>query len=70
MSDIADRAQDVIDQHLSASLAKRTQRINSSIPSAEYCEECDEKIPEARRRHLPGVQLCVECASWKERTQK
>lgn len=25
------------------------------------CEECGEDIPEARRRALPGVRLCVSC---------
>ncbi|NIF22295.1 DksA/TraR family C4-type zinc finger protein [Candidatus Pantoea multigeneris] len=29
--------------------------------SAEFCEDCGEPIPEARRRALPGVQYCVNC---------
>ena len=31
--------------------------------SAEFCEECDTAIPEARRKAVPGVQLCVNCQS-------
>lgn len=31
--------------------------------SLEYCEECEEKIPEARRKAIPGVNLCVTCQS-------
>ncbi|WP_425072670.1 DksA/TraR family C4-type zinc finger protein [Sagittula sp. S175] len=27
------------------------------------CAECGEEIPEKRRLALPGVKLCVECAS-------
>ena len=27
----------------------------------EYCEECGEKIPAARRRALPGTRTCVPC---------
>lgn len=27
------------------------------------CEECDRPIPEARRKALPGVRLCVKCQS-------
>ncbi|MBL4855760.1 MAG: TraR/DksA family transcriptional regulator, partial [Idiomarina sp.] len=27
----------------------------------EFCEECGEPIPEARRKAIPGVRLCVEC---------
>jgi phage/conjugal plasmid C-4 type zinc finger TraR family protein len=29
--------------------------------SLERCEECDAKIPEARRQAVPGVRLCVKC---------
>ena len=29
----------------------------------DYCEECGELIPEARRRALPGVRTCVPCQS-------
>ncbi|HEY9540307.1 MAG TPA: TraR/DksA C4-type zinc finger protein, partial [Luteimonas sp.] len=25
------------------------------------CEECDVEIPEARRKAVPGVRLCVDC---------
>ncbi|PKM02427.1 MAG: hypothetical protein CVV15_13375, partial [Gammaproteobacteria bacterium HGW-Gammaproteobacteria-5] len=25
------------------------------------CEECGEKIPEARRQAVPGVRLCIKC---------
>ncbi|CAM3622548.1 DksA/TraR family C4-type zinc finger protein [Parendozoicomonas haliclonae] len=31
--------------------------------SAEFCVDCDEPIPEARRRALPGVQRCLKCQS-------
>ena len=31
--------------------------------SATHCAECDEPIPEARRKALPGVKLCVDCVS-------
>jgi phage/conjugal plasmid C-4 type zinc finger TraR family protein len=36
-------------------------------PSAEFCEECGDEIPEARRRAVPGVQLCVFCQEKHER---
>ncbi len=45
-----------------AALAK--QRLQ---PSAEFCEECGEDIPEARRKLVPGVQLCVYCQERLER---
>jgi phage/conjugal plasmid C-4 type zinc finger TraR family protein len=31
--------------------------------SAEFCADCGEAIPEARRRALPGVRTCVPCQS-------
>ncbi|MCL7751420.1 DksA/TraR family C4-type zinc finger protein [Guyparkeria hydrothermalis] len=40
------------------------QRVRSEIPTGESlaeCEECGEPIPEARRRAVPGVRLCVAC---------
>lgn len=30
---------------------------------AKHCEDCCEKIPEGRRRALPGVRTCVQCQS-------
>lgn len=32
-----------------------------SQPSAEFCEECGEDIPKARREAVPGVQFCIYC---------
>lgn len=38
-------------------------------PSAKWCtgHGCGERIPEARRRAIPGVQLCIECQELKEK---
>lgn len=41
--------------------ARLRARRAEGIKSAEFCVECDEPIPDARRNALPGVQLCVEC---------
>ena len=38
-----------------------------SQPSAEFCEECGVDIPVARRKLVPGVQLCVECQTIAEK---
>ena len=32
-----------------------------SGPSAEWCEDCGEKIPEPRRQAMPGCQYCIQC---------
>ncbi|WP_294906716.1 DksA/TraR family C4-type zinc finger protein [Tatumella sp. UBA2305] len=29
--------------------------------SVEFCEECGDRIPEARRNALSGVRYCVNC---------
>ena len=43
-------------------LAKQAEQ-----PSAEECTECAEPIPEARRKLIPGVMLCVDCKEYHER---
>jgi len=45
-----------------ALLAKQAKQ-----PSAEFCEECGDDIPEARRQAIPGVQFCIVCQSRAER---
>jgi phage/conjugal plasmid C-4 type zinc finger TraR family protein len=60
MADIADRAQD---EMCWTRRAMDQSRVNAApvLPSALYCVECGDAIPEARRQAVPGVQLCVEC---------
>ena len=39
-------------------------RVRSKLPSGpglQHCEECEAVIPEARRKAIPGVRLCVAC---------
>lgn len=38
-----------------------------SRPSAEFCEDCGEDIPQARRDAMPGVQFCIYCQTKLER---
>jgi len=38
-----------------------------SKPSLEECIECGNEIPEARRKVVPGVELCVDCANLHEK---
>ncbi len=33
---------------------------------AEYCIECGDKIPDARRKALPGARTCVPCQSGRD----
>ena len=61
--------QDQIDSTVDDAL----QRARDELPkgkSREHCEECGAEIPEARRKALPGVRLCVNCQAELDRDQK
>lgn len=34
------------------------------------CAECGEAIPEARRKALPGVKICIDCQQERDQTFK
>ena len=38
--------------------------------SLTHCAECEEKIPEARRRAITGVKLCIDCMQERDNTFK
>ncbi len=53
-----------VQDQIDATVKDGIQRVRGKIPkgpSLKHCEECDAKIPEARRKALPGVRLCVPC---------
>ena len=54
--------QDQIDATIEDAVEEARSNLHSG-ESAEFCIECDEPIPEARREAIPGVQLCVACQS-------
>lgn len=41
-------------------------------PSAEFCQvaDCDMPIPEDRRQAMPGVQLCTQCQTHREKRSR
>ena len=55
--------QEQIDDTVADAVQKARARMPAGRESAEFCEECGEPIPEARRKALPGVQTCVPCQS-------
>ncbi|MEQ5834847.1 DksA/TraR family C4-type zinc finger protein [Marinobacter sp. NFXS9] len=60
--------QDQIDSTVEDAL----ERARSRLPAGEsltHCEECDAKIPKARREALPGVRLCVKCQEERDREE-
>jgi phage/conjugal plasmid C-4 type zinc finger TraR family protein len=53
-----------VQEQIDSSIADAIQRARSQLPSGEslmHCQECDAPIPEARRKAIPGVRLCVAC---------
>ena len=53
-----------VQDQIDATVKDGIKRVRSKLPtgtSLKRCEECDAKIPEARRKAIPGVRLCVPC---------
>ncbi len=53
-----------VQEQIDATVEDAIRRARSRLPRGESlarCEECDAAIPEARRRAIPGVRLCVPC---------
>ncbi|MBM2574777.1 DksA/TraR family C4-type zinc finger protein [Jannaschia sp. Os4] len=44
-------------------LARMRAKARPAGKSLTHCAECEEPIPESRRAALPGVKLCLDCAS-------
>lgn len=61
-----------VQDQIDASVEDGVNRARSKLPRGESlrrCEECDCKIPEARRQAIPGVRLCVACQEIVDREQ-
>ncbi len=56
-----------VNEQIDASIADELKRMQARrAPQGEsrtHCAECEEPIPEARRRAVPGVKLCIDCQS-------
>lgn len=54
-----------VNEQIEASIEDELNRMRAARSavgeSRTHCAECDEPIPEARRRAMPGVTLCVDC---------
>ncbi|MGN6513331.1 MAG: DksA/TraR family C4-type zinc finger protein [Lysobacteraceae bacterium] len=61
-----------VQEQIDATIKDGIQRARSRLgqgPGLEHCEECDAPIPEARRRAVPGVRLCIACQEAQDREQ-
>jgi phage/conjugal plasmid C-4 type zinc finger TraR family protein len=53
-----------VQDQIDATIEDAISRARGNLPrgdSLERCEECDKRIPEARRKAVPGVRLCIAC---------
>ena len=60
--------QDQIDATIKDGI-KRARSKLAQGPGRTRCEECDSAIPEARRKAVPGVRLCVACQEQRDRDE-
>jgi len=63
-----------VQEQIDASVNDAVKLARSRLPEAgeeviTHCEACDEFIPDARRRAVPGVRLCIKCQSELEKQQ-
>jgi phage/conjugal plasmid C-4 type zinc finger TraR family protein len=59
-----------VQDQIDASVEDAVQRAISELPrgkSLRECARCDEPIPEARRKAVPGVRLCIACQEEQDR---
>lgn len=54
-----------VSEQIEASINDELNRMKTrSTPVGEsltHCAECEEPIPEARRKAVPGVKICIDC---------
>ena len=53
-----------VQDQIDATIKDGIKRVRSQLPTGpglSHCEACDTAIPEARRKAMPGVRMCVPC---------
>lgn len=58
-AEIIDQANELTQQRIEMAVA--AHRLNHSAVSATHCEECGDKLLDARRKAYPGCTMCVSC---------
>lgn len=60
--------QDQIDATVSDAVQRARRQLRQG-PGLAQCEDCGAAIPEARRKAVPGVRLCVACQEALDKAQ-
>ena len=61
-----------VQDQIDATVEDGVQLARSRLPDGEsstHCKECGTIIPDARRKTIPGVRLCVSCQAELEKEQ-
>ncbi len=61
-----------VQEQIDAGIDDAVKQARSRLPKGEsltHCELCEEEIPNARRRAIPGVRFCVLCQAELEKQQ-
>jgi phage/conjugal plasmid C-4 type zinc finger TraR family protein len=61
-----------VQEQIDATIKDGIARARANLPSGPgltHCEECEATIPEARRKAVPGVRLCIVCQEAHDRGQ-
>ena len=62
-----------VQEQIDATVEDAIKRARSELPMGEslaHCEECGCDIPDARRKAVPGVRLCIACQAEHDRHRK
>lgn len=62
--------QEQIEASVNDELARLKARRAPVGESAEFCAQCEEPIPQARREALPGVKFCIACVRARDGAHK
>ncbi|MUK69014.1 DksA/TraR family C4-type zinc finger protein [Aliivibrio fischeri] len=62
--------QEQIDATVLDAINRARSQLHHEHNDTNYCLECGELIPEARRNIIPGVELCVECQAKEDAREK
>ena len=58
-----------VQEQIDDTVADAVKGARARLPAgagADYCDDCGEAIPEARRKALPGSRTCIACQSTRD----
>ena len=62
-----------VQEQIDATIEDAVKHARDQLPSGDSlksCEECGVSIPEARRKAVPGVRLCITCQGGLDKENK